>query len=314
MSLLQLNNLEVRYGSRVALHGLTLNVDAGETLGLLGESGSGKSTLGRTALRLQPSARGDIMFDGTNITGLSGTALAPFRRRMQMVFQDPMAALNARQTIGTLLEKPLAVQGFPASERGPIIADALDRVGLPRAILGRHPHTLSGGQRQRVVIARALSLGPDLLVCDEPVSALDVSVQAQILNLLVDLKQQKRLTYLFISHDLAVVRYIADRVAVIYQGRIIEIAPHALIWARPLHPYTQHLLSAQTPRRAAVAATEPAPAAAAAAAPKGCPYRLHCPLALAQCAVEVPKLRDMGDGHHAACHAAGVAAVASTLH
>ncbi len=312
MSLLQLNNLQVRYGSRTALHDLTLHIAAGETLGLLGESGSGKSTLGRTALRLQPSAGGEILFDGAEITHLSARQLAPYRHRMQMVFQDPMAALNARQTIGTLLEKPLAVQGVRRAARGRIVAQALDRVSLPQSILTRHPHTLSGGQRQRVVIARALAMKPDLVVCDEAVSALDVSVQAQILNLLVDLKREQGLTYLFISHDLAVVRYIADRVAVMFKGRIVEIAQHERLWQTPLHPYT-HALVSELPRQShasRAATTHQAAADAPLEEASGCPYRRRCPLAFARCAEEVPTLRSLAEGHHVACHAATAAPLA----
>jgi len=305
MSLLQLNNLEVRYGRHRALQDVSLHVQAGETLGLLGESGSGKSTLGRAALRLQPSTRGEIIFAGTDITRLSRSALGPFRRRMQMIFQDPMAALNGRQTIGTLLERPLTVQGVAADLRRRVITEVLDRVALPQSVLDRFPHTLSGGQRQRVVIARALSLGPELVICDEAVSALDVSIQAQILNLLVDLKRAQNLTYLFISHDLAVVRYIADRVAVIFKGRIVEIAPQERIWTAPAHPYTQQLLSdrAQPPEARG-------PTAAIAA---GCAYQALCPLASARCRVEVPELRAISGGHHVACHAAASSAATATL-
>jgi peptide/nickel transport system ATP-binding protein len=303
VSLLQLNNLRVRYGARAALHDITLHVAAGETLGLLGESGSGKSTLGRTALRLQPSAGGDIRFDGTDITHVSGRRLAPYRRRMQMVFQDPMAALNARQTIGTLLEKPLAVQGLKHAERGTVVAQALDRVSLPQSILTRHPHTLSGGQLQRVVIARALAMKPELVVCDEAVSALDVSVQAQILNLLVELKRDHGLTYLFISHDLAVVRYMADRVAVMFKGRIVEIAEHEQIWRAPRHPYTQALVGG-SPTQAGVVRDPPESRAGNVPAEiTGCAYRLRCPLALDRCAEAVPVLKSVSVGHQIACHA-----------
>jgi peptide/nickel transport system ATP-binding protein len=305
MALLQLNNLEVRYGRQAVLHDLTLHVATGETLGLLGESGSGKSTLGRAALRLQPTAAGAVIFDGDDITHLRRSALAPYRSRMQMVFQDPTAALNARQSIGTLLETPLAVHGLSAAVRRTVIADLLDRVALPHAILERFPHTLSGGQRQRVVIARALSLGPELVVCDEAVSALDVSIQAQILNLLAELKRERGLTYLFISHDLAVVRYIADRVAVIFRGRIVEIADRRQIWSRPTHPYTQSLLS----ENARVATASPPLGNPAV----GCSYRTHCPLAVDRCGKELPPLRDLGSGHHVACHLAAAPAGSSLL-
>jgi peptide/nickel transport system ATP-binding protein len=303
MTLLQLNNLEVRYGRQAVLHDLTLHVAAGETLGLLGESGSGKSTLGRAALRLQPTAAGAVIFDGDDITHLRRRALAPYRSRMQMVFQDPMAALNGRQSIGTLLETPLIVHGLAAAARRSVIAEVLDRVALPHAILERFPHTLSGGQRQRVVIARALSLGPELLVCDEAVSALDVSIQAQILNLLAELKRERGLTYLFISHDLAVVRYIADRVAVIFRGRIVEIADHKQIWGQPLHPYTQDLLSEDP----SVATASPPNAIAAG----GCAYRAHCRIAVDRCATDLPTLRNLSPGHQVACHLATTPPVTS---
>ncbi len=286
-----------------AVDGLSLTLAPGETLGLVGESGCGKSTLGKTLLRLVPSAGGRVRFDGTDITHLSGRALQPFRRRMQMVFQDPSSALNPRQTTESLLAGPLQVHGVRSrSERRRRVEAIVDRVGLPRSALTRYPHEFSGGQKQRIGIARALVLQPDLLICDEPVSALDVSIQAQILNLLVDIKQQEKLSYLFISHDLGVVRYIADRVAVMYLGRIVEAAPQESLWGRPAHPYTRALIDAvpgQGYRRPApIAGDLPDPADV----PKGCRFHQRCPLATALCREAEPAWREVAAGHHTACH------------
>jgi oligopeptide/dipeptide ABC transporter ATP-binding protein len=307
MPLLRLSNLHVRYGTQIALHDLTIDIAAGETLGLLGESGSGKSTLGRTAIRLQPSTSGTILFDGNDITNLSGRNLATYRRRMQMVFEDPMAALNSRQTIITLLEKPLALQGVRHVERQRIVNQTLDWVGLPQTVLTRHPHTLSGGELQRVVIARALSMNPEFVVCDEAVSALDVSVQAQILNLLCDLRREKRLTYLFISHDLDVIRYMADRVAVLFKGRLVEIADYKTLWHAPLHPYTRALIS-ELPRQSyALRSAAVSKTLNGRTDDSGCPYRGECPLAFVRCLNEIPGLQTIAKGHQVACHATAAA-------
>jgi peptide/nickel transport system ATP-binding protein len=298
MSLLLVRGLRTVYDGIAAVDGVDLDVAAGETVGLVGESGCGKSSLGRTVLRLVPASAGQVMLDGTDLLPLGERALAPHRRRMQMVFQDPSASLNPRQTVRTLLETPLKVHGLP--DRMARIHAMLDRVGLPRSALSLLPHEFSGGQRQRIGIARALVLRPELLVLDEPVSALDVSIQAGILNLLVDLKQEFGLAYLFISHDLGVVRYMTDRVLVMYLGRIVESAGHAELFAAPRHPYTRALL-ASVPG----AGARPAPLRSELSRPgAGCRFRARCPIAVPRCAIEDPVLRPVADGHRAACHLA----------
>ena len=249
MALLSVEGVHTRYVSRgrsvAAVDGVSLQIAAGETVGLVGESGCGKSTLGKTILRLLEPSEGSIRLGGQELAGLGQRALLPFRRRMQMVFQDPFGALNPRQTIESLLDTPLKVHGVrQRAERRSRVRDIVARVGLPAEALFRYPHEFSGGQRQRIGIARALVLRPELVVCDEPVSALDLSIQAQILNLLADLKRDLGLSYLFISHDLSVVRYFADRVLVMYLGRIVESADHASLWREPRHPYTRALLAA----------------------------------------------------------------------
>jgi peptide/nickel transport system ATP-binding protein len=247
--LLQLQDLEVRYpgahGPVRAVDGVSFDIAAGETVGLVGESGCGKSTLGKAILRLVDASAGRIVFDGCDVTRLDGKKLRPFRRRVQMVFQDPYASLNPRHSVAAILDAALRVHGVDTrQERERRARRIIDQVGLPATALGRYPHEFSGGQRQRIGIARALVLEPALLVCDEPVSALDVSIQAQVLNLLVDLKRELGLSYLFISHDLSVVRYIADRVLVMNDGRIVESGDHRSIWRAPAHPYTRSLIAA----------------------------------------------------------------------
>jgi peptide/nickel transport system ATP-binding protein len=297
MTLLAIRALRTLYDGVPAVDGVDLDVAAGETVGLVGESGCGKSSLGKTILRLVPAAAGQVLLDGTDLLPLNGTALAPHRRRMQMVFQDPSASLNPRQTVRALLETPLKVHGIDG--RMDRIHAMLDRVGLPRTALGLLPHEFSGGQRQRIGIARALVLRPGLLVLDEPVSALDLSIQAGILNLLVELKREFGLAYLFISHDLSVIRYIADRVLVMYLGRIVESAPHTTLFTAPRHPYTKALLASvpgtgrTTPVRGQI--TRPT---------SGCRFRNRCPVAIARCATEDPVLRRIDDQHLAACHVA----------
>jgi peptide/nickel transport system ATP-binding protein len=308
-ALLSVSDLHTRYaaGRQVlrAVDGVSFEVGNGETVGLVGESGCGKSTLGKTILRLVPSAGGTIRLDGADITHLGDRAMAPHRRRMQMIFQDPFGSLNPRQTIRTVLDTALKVHrlGDPA-ERERRLQEIIVRVGLPPDSLDRYPHEFSGGQRQRIGIARALILRPALIVCDEPVSALDVSIQAQILNLLVDLKREYGLAYLFISHDLGVVRYFADRVLVMYFGRIVESASHATLWRDPRHPYTKALL-------AALPSADPMHKRAAPAIKgelvtteqvKGCRFHSRCPAATDRCRVDEPKLRLLGEGHYAACH------------
>jgi peptide/nickel transport system ATP-binding protein len=308
-ALLSIRDLHTRYavGKHVlrAVDGVSFDVERGETVGLVGESGCGKTTLGKTILRLVPSAEGGIELDGTNITHLGDRAMAPHRRRMQMIFQDPFGSLNPRQTIRTVLDTALKVHGLgDRAARQSQMLEIIAKVGLPADALDRYPHEFSGGQRQRIGIARALILRPALIVCDEPVSALDVSIQAQILNLLVDLKREFGLSYLFISHDLSVVRYFADRVLVMYFGRIVESASHATLWRDPRHPYTKALF-------ASVPSADPAHKRAAlsiegelvtSAAVAGCRFHSRCPAATDRCRVEEPMLRDLGEGHHAACH------------
>ena len=289
-----------------AVDGVSLHIDKGETLGLVGESGCGKSTLGKALLRLVPSSQGTIRLDDTDITRLNRRALRPFRRRMQMVFQDPYGSLNPRQSVQTLLDTALKVHGMgDRIERRRLAAEIVQRVGLPASALTRFPHEFSGGQRQRIGIARALVLQPELIICDEPVSALDVSIQAQILNLLVDLKRDLGLSYLFISHDLSVVRYFADRVLVMYLGRIVESANQATLWHAPRHPYTKALIeavpsTAPTSRRHIVPITGDLPSALEATV--GCRFRSRCPWAADQCALQEPSLRQVGEGHCVACH------------
>jgi peptide/nickel transport system ATP-binding protein len=281
-----------------------LEIDRGETVGLVGESGCGKSTLGKTILRLLDPVEGSIRIRGHEIADLGQHALMPFRSQMQMVFQDPFGSLNPRQTVAKLLTTPLKVHGRGnRAERRRRVLDIISRVGLPAEALDRYPHEFSGGQRQRIGIARALVLEPDLIICDEPVSALDLSIQAQILNLLVDLKRDLGLSYLFISHDLSVVRYFADRVLVMYLGRIVESAGHAALWREPRHPYTRALLAAapwpdpERPRQAVALRGELSSMESG-----GCRFRARCPHAFDRCAAVEPSLRAVAPGHLAACH------------
>ena len=312
MSILSVRDLHAHYhvagGTLRAVDGVSFDVEPGETLAIVGESGCGKSTLGKTLLRLVPSSGGRIVFDGADITTIGGAALRSVRRRMQMIFQDPYASLNPRHTIGQILEAPLKVHGIgPRAERLRRVQDILHKVGLPGATGSRYPHEFSGGQRQRIGIARALLLEPDLVVCDEPVSALDLSIQAQILNLLAGLKQERRLSYVFISHDLSVVRYFADRVLVMYLGRVVETADHDTLWRRPLHPYTQALIeAAPDPRKRRPAAPLAGELQSALQLPSGCRFHPRCPLATEQCRREEPVLAALTAGHQVACHHAGL--------
>ena len=311
--LLDVQNLVKHYPGRPpvrAVDGVSLTIAPGQTLGLVGESGSGKSTVGRTVLRLQEPTAGRVLFDGEDVFALATGPLRALRRRMQIVFQDPYSSLNPRMTVGRTLREPLEIHRLaPPAQMHARVTALLDEVGLDPTFMGRYPHELSGGQRQRVGIARALSVEPRFIVCDEPVSALDVSVQAQVLNLLADLQQKRRLTYLFIAHDLAVVRHIADQVAVMYLGRIVERAPAAGIYSAPRHPYTRALLSAvpePNPRaareRIMLTGDIPSPAHP----PSGCPFHPRCPHPKKndRCRTEVPALRAVGEGsaHVAACH------------
>jgi oligopeptide/dipeptide ABC transporter ATP-binding protein len=291
-----------------AVDRVSLTVRRGEALGLVGESGSGKTTLGRCALRLVEPTAGTVHFDGVPVLALDRSALRTLRRRMQIVFQDPYGSLNPRMTVGAAVREPLEVhrlaKGTTAIER---VARLFDEVGLDPSIADRYPHELSGGQRQRIGIARALSVEPEFLALDEPVSALDVSVQAQVLNLLADLRERRRLTYLFIAHDLAVVRHLADRVAVMYLGRLMEAGSTTALFAKPLHPYTVSLLEAvpvpdpTAPRRRVVPVGDPP---SVRRPPPGCVFHPRCPHPSkdSRCSTEVPKFREVAPGQWAACH------------
>jgi len=288
-----------------------LEIRRGETLGLVGESGCGKSTLGRTILRLVEPSAGRIVFGKDELTLLSPRKLRPLRRHMQMIFQDPYASLNPRMTVGTAIAEPLVIHGLAATprEREQRVAELLARVGLPADAARRYPHEFSGGQRQRIGIARALACRPRFIICDEPISALDVSIQAQIVNLLEDLQDEGQLTYLFISHDLKIVQHICDRVAVMYLGRIVELADVGTLYRTPNHPYTRALLSA-VPRidpkrrrdRILLAGDVPSPIDP----PQGCPFHPRCPVKdkPPACFRELPQLRVLPNGARAACHVA----------
>jgi peptide/nickel transport system ATP-binding protein/oligopeptide transport system ATP-binding protein len=293
-----------------AVDGVSFAIAPGQTLGLVGESGSGKSTVGRTILRLQEPTAGRVLFDGADVFALDAARLRALRRRMQIVFQDPYSSLNPRMTVAQTLREPLHIHRLAApADADNRVRALLDEVGLDAAFAGRYPHELSGGQRQRVGIARALSVEPQFIVCDEPVSALDVSVQAQVLNLLADLQRKRRLTYLFIAHDLAVVRHIADHVAVMYLGHIVERAPASVIYTAPRHPYTRALLSAvpePNPRAAKTRIVLTGDIPSPAHPPSGCPFHPRCPHPKKneRCRIERPALRPAGGdpGHLAACH------------
>jgi oligopeptide/dipeptide ABC transporter ATP-binding protein len=294
-------------GHVYAVDGVSFHIDRGETLGLVGESGCGKSTVGRTLLKLLEPTEGKILVNGEDITALDAAQMLPYRRQMQMIYQDPYASLNPRMSAGDIVGEPLIIHRVAApKERRDRVAHLFDRVGLRPELVNSFPHEFSGGQRQRIGIARALALNPELIVGDEPVSALDVSIQAQIINLLMDLQDEFKLSYLFVAHDLAVVEHISDRVAVMYLGRIVETTDKTGLFEMPLHPYTEALLSAvpipkasaRTRKRVILTGDVPSPINP----PSGCHFHARCPYAMARCRHEVPALREVNPRHWAACH------------
>jgi oligopeptide transport system ATP-binding protein len=293
-----------------AVDGITFDVGCGETVGLVGESGCGKSTAGRAILQLLAPTAGRVYLNDTELTGLKRDELSKLRTRMQMIFQDPYASLNPRHPVGKIVGEPLVIHGIQrGDELRDRVAELLQLVGLNPAYMRRFPHEFSGGQRQRIMIARALSLNPDFIVCDEPISALDVSIQAQVVNLLQDLQERLGLAYLFIAHDLSMVKHISRRIAVMYLGHIVELTDRRTLFADPLHPYTQSLASAvpiphpkleRQRQRFILSGEPPSPAKP----PPGCVFHPRCPLAFDRCKVELPALRDIYPGHQVACHLA----------
>ncbi|HLQ34982.1 MAG TPA: dipeptide ABC transporter ATP-binding protein [Chloroflexota bacterium] len=297
-----------RVGAVQAVDGVSFEVRRGETLGLVGESGCGKSTLGRAILQLYRPTEGDVIFEGTDLTKIGGERLRRMRRRMQMIFQDPYASLNPRMTVGSIVAEPIEIHKLArGKEKRERVQELLKVCGLNPYFANRYPHEFSGGQRQRIGIARALAVNPAFIVADEPVSALDVSIQAQIINLLEELQDEFQLTYLFIAHDLSVVRHISDRVAVMYLGRIVELADRDELYLNPAHPYTKALLSAvpiPDPRierkreRIILTGDVPTPVNP----PQGCRFHTRCPIAIEVCAEVDPEWRDIGGNHWVACH------------
>jgi len=321
-ALIQVRNLKMHFpitrgllfqrkvGAIKAVDGISFDIKRGETLGLVGESGCGKSTTGRALLQLYRPTSGEVFFENDNLTKLSGERLRRMRRRMQMIFQDPYASLNPRMTVGDIIGEPLAVHNISSGQsRRERVQELLRIVGLNPYFVNRYPHEFSGGQRQRIGVARALAVQPDFIVCDEPISALDVSIQAQIINLLEELQTQFNLTYLFIAHDLSVVRHISDRIAVMYLGKIVELTGRKELYDKPLHPYTQALLSAvpipdpvveEKRRRVILEGDVPSPANP----PLGCHFCTRCPVVMDICKEQEPDFVDVGGGHWVACYRA----------
>lgn len=292
-------------GQVKAVDDVSFSIEEGETLGLVGESGCGKSTTGRSIIRLIEPTEGEITFQNINLSQLKGRELREARKDLQIVFQDPYASLNPRKTIGATLEEPLVIHGITKTERKKRVLELLEIVGLTEYHAGAYPHEFSGGQRQRIGIARALITKPKLVVADEPVSALDVSIQSQILNLMKDLQDQFKLTYLFISHDLSVVRHVSDRVGVMYLGRLVEIASKGELYSNPTHPYTEALLSAaphlnprEKPQRVILKGDIPSPANP----PSGCAFHTRCNKCMDLCTTSRPELQEIKSGHFVACH------------
>lgn len=311
--LLEVKNLTKHFpaahGQKVhAVNGVSFKLERGETLGIVGESGCGKSSMGRTILKVHEPTSGQIIFDGVDITGLSNRKMFPYRKKMQMIFQDPYASLNPRFTVGEIIEEPMIIHNMgTAHERKVIVQELIETVGLKPDHIRRYPHEFSGGQRQRIGIARALSVEPDFIICDEPISALDVSVQAQVINMLKELQQERGLTYLFIAHDLSVVKYISDRVVVMYLGTVVETAETEELYNNTLHPYTKALISAipeadpdkaKSSQRIPIKGEIPSPINP----PDCCRFVERCQYATDRCRKEKPELREVCPGHQVACH------------